>query len=268
MENKKDENIDSKAQDLNYIKGKATNYQKLKIPGLIKIGDYSYVYKDQSKINPNLFFYRWQKSNCRITIEIDRDILDKIVKKNITGEILYKRKKEHKCNNFNIINSQKIEECSTEEQINTKAYNIIAINPLKPLIFHKTKLLEMNIYLKDDKIKRLIYKARNSLFPRDDEYICNLSNITITFDDNIPESQNIPFCQCINKFFNIIKNRIEEYVIFTSKYHLKLLSNGTQVFMGATFKIAPKHFYQLFKYLSFFRKRKIMLSCNICINDK
>ena len=159
---------------------------------------------------------------------------------------MFKRKKEHKCNNFNIINSQKIEECSTEEQINTKAYNIIAINPLKPLTFHKTKLLEINIHLKDDKIKRLIYKARNSLFPRDDEYICNLSNITITFDDNIPESQNIPFCQCINKFFNIIKNRIEEYVIFTSKYHLKLLSNGTQVFMGATFKIAPKHFYQLF----------------------
>jgi hypothetical protein len=144
---------------------------------------------------------------------------------------LYKRKKEHKCNNINIINSQKIEECSTEEQINTKAYNIIAINPLKPLTFHKTKLLEINIYLKDDKINRLIYKARNSLF---------------TFDDNIPESQNIPFCQCINKFFNPIKNRIEEYVIFTSKYHLKLLSNGTQVFMGATFKIAPKHFYQLF----------------------
>ena len=36
MENKEDENIDSKAQDLNYIKGKAINYQKLKIPRINK----------------------------------------------------------------------------------------------------------------------------------------------------------------------------------------------------------------------------------------
>ena len=68
----------------------------------------------------------------------------------------------------------------------------------------------MKINLKDDKINRLIYKARNSLYPRYDEYFSNLINITITFDDNIPDSQNIPFCQGINKFFNPNKNRIEE----------------------------------------------------------
>lgn len=37
MENKKDENIDSKAQELNHIKEKVTKSQKLNIPGLIKI---------------------------------------------------------------------------------------------------------------------------------------------------------------------------------------------------------------------------------------
>ena len=63
----------------------------------------------------------------------------------------------------------------------------------------------MKINLKDDKINRLIYKARNSLYPRDDEYFSNLINITITFDNNIPESQNIPFCQGIINFSIQIK---------------------------------------------------------------
>ena len=238
---------------------KLSNYQKLNIPGLIKIGDYSYVYKDQSKSNPNLFFFRCQKSICRITIEIDRENIDKIVKKNKTGEINYKQKKEHKWVNNNIINSEKIEECSTDDQIYNKAYNIIAINPLKPLTFHKNKLQDMKINLKDDKINRLIYKARNSLYPRDDEYLSNLINITITFDDNTPDSQNIPYCQGINKFFYPNKNRIEEYVIFSSKYHLILLSNGTQIFMDATFKVAPTNFYQLFNVLVYLEEEKICI---------
>ena len=100
----------------------------------------------------------------------------------------------------------------------------------------------MNINFKEDKINRLIYKARNSLYPKDVKYFTNLINITITFDDKIPDSQNIPFCQSINKYFNPNKNRIEEYVLFSSKYHLILLSKGSQIFMDATFKVASKNF--------------------------
>ena len=117
----------------------------------------------------------------------------------------------------------------------------------------------MNINLKEDKINRLIYKARNSLYPKDVKYFTNLINITITFDDNIPDSQNIPFCQSINKFFNPNKNRIEEYVLFSSKYHLILLSKGSQIFMDATFKAVPKNFYQLLNVLVYLETEKICI---------
>ena len=251
MENKEE-------HDLNDAAEKVTKYQKLKIPGLITIGEYNYIYKDQSKTNPNLFFYRCQRSNCRITIEIDRNNIDKIVKKNTDGEIINKCKKDHKCENINYIKSENIDECSTEGQIKTKAYNIILLNPLKPLGFHTSKLTDMNIHLNDDKINRLIYKARNSLYPKDDDYIYNIINIKISFDDNIPESQNIPFCQSNNKFFNPYKNRIEAYILFTTKYHLKLLTKASQVFMDATFKVAPKNYYQLFNILGFLETENLI----------
>lgn len=57
MENKDEGIFGNKSKDLINKSEKLTNYQKLNIPGLIKIGDYSYVYKDQSKSNPNLFFF-------------------------------------------------------------------------------------------------------------------------------------------------------------------------------------------------------------------
>ena len=46
MENKEEGNVGNKIKDLINKNGKVTNYQKLNIPGLIKIGDYSYIYKD------------------------------------------------------------------------------------------------------------------------------------------------------------------------------------------------------------------------------
>ena len=83
-----------------------------------------------------------------------------------------------------------------------KVKNIIKSNPLKPLSFHQIKLHEQNIYLKDDKVKRLIFNIRDTLYPKDDEYLDNIINITITFDEKVPDSKNLPFCQGFNKFYN------------------------------------------------------------------
>ena len=38
-----------------------TKYQQLDIPGSIKICVYTYIFKDKSKTNNNIFFYRCQK---------------------------------------------------------------------------------------------------------------------------------------------------------------------------------------------------------------
>ena len=57
MENNEEGLYGNKSTKLNKKSEPLTNYQKLNIPGLIKIGDYSYVYTDQFKLNPNLFFF-------------------------------------------------------------------------------------------------------------------------------------------------------------------------------------------------------------------
>jgi len=60
-----------------------------------------------------------------------------------------------------------------------KVKRIIKSNPLKPLSFHQIKLLDKNIYLKDNKVKRLILNIRDTLYPKDDEFLDNIINITI-----------------------------------------------------------------------------------------
>ena len=50
-----------------------TRYEKLDIPGKIQINNYFYTYKDQSRADKNVFFYRCCKNNCKIIIEINRE---------------------------------------------------------------------------------------------------------------------------------------------------------------------------------------------------
>ena len=40
---------------------KKTRYEKLNVPGKIKIGDYLYIFKDQFKKDKNIFTYRCHK---------------------------------------------------------------------------------------------------------------------------------------------------------------------------------------------------------------
>ena len=72
-----------------------TKYEILGVPGLIKIGDHNYVYKDQSKEDKEKFFYRCHKRECRITIEINKDNLNKLNANDNKSKIEYKQKKEH-----------------------------------------------------------------------------------------------------------------------------------------------------------------------------
>ena len=66
-------NNDSESKNLNQsnnsitqnIKPKLRFYQKLGVPKIIVIGDYTYVFKEQFKSDKNMFTYRWQKYICR-----------------------------------------------------------------------------------------------------------------------------------------------------------------------------------------------------------
>lgn len=118
--------------------------------------------------------------------------------------------------------------------------------------YQKTKLNNVNIYLDDSKINHLINKVRNSIYPKNEEYLNNINNIRITFDEKVINSKNLPFCPINNKFVNISKNnRVEEYIIITSKFHLNFLAKVSYIFVDATFKIAPKNFYQVLNMLGY-----------------
>ena len=86
-------------------------YEKFGIPGKITINNYSCTYKDQSKADKNVFFYRCSKNNCKIIIEKYKENLNKI-KDNIENtQIIFKQKNEHKCEK---------EEYLKKEEINNK----------------------------------------------------------------------------------------------------------------------------------------------------
>ena len=67
-----------------------TLYEKLGIPGKIKIGKYEYIFKNNFKNDHELFTYRCSKTNCRITINIDKQNLEKILDKENTKQIEFK----------------------------------------------------------------------------------------------------------------------------------------------------------------------------------
>ena len=259
-----EDNINSNQNKVNIEKSKKeekgkTKYQQLEIPGTIKIGNYSYVYKDQNKAYKNIFFYRCQKSNCRITIEIDRENINKISEQKKNVEIIFKQKKEYKCEIKNQEKTEKVSNYMTEDQIVQKIKLILKEDPLKPLSYQQIKLHENDIYMNNEKIKSILYNIRDSIFLKDDEYLSNINNIAINFDDKIPNSKNLPFWLNNTKFFNPIKNRIEQYIIFSSKFQIKFLIDATHIFIDATFKIAPKNFYQILNILAHNDKTKITI---------
>ena len=183
---------------------KNTRYGKLNVPGQIKIGEYLYTYKDQFKSDKNMFTYRCHKSNCMIPININLENIDKIKDENNKEPINYIIKKEHKCNS-NEIHQEDASRCNTETILLKKANEIIRNNPLKPLSFHQSRLKDNEIILPDKKVNRLIYKIRNEIYPNDEMFIKNIESITITFDNNLIECKDLPFCPLEAKFLNIKK---------------------------------------------------------------
>lgn len=79
MEEKVEENFFNKIKKIKEDNTKKlTNYEELKIPDILIIGQYTDIYKDKSKSDESTFFYKCQKSNCCIIIEINRENIEKI----------------------------------------------------------------------------------------------------------------------------------------------------------------------------------------------
>ena len=127
-------------------------YEKLGIPGKIKIGDYWYTYKNKIKTDHILFTYRCSNTSCRNTINLDKTNIDKLLNKDNIEDAIYTQKNELKCK-INIIKiTEKSEYYNTETNIIKKTKNIILENPIKSVFYHQNKLKENNIILDDKKV--------------------------------------------------------------------------------------------------------------------
>ena len=68
------------------------------------------------------------------------------------------------------------------------------MNPEKSLGWDITKLFEQNISLKRNTTKRTPHTIKEEKYPKEDEFILNISNnITITYDKNIDKLKDCPF---------------------------------------------------------------------------
>lgn len=109
---------------------KQTRYKKLGLHLSITIGDYTYVYKNRFKSNPDKFTYRCQTKSCGILINITRKNIEKINNPNNKDKIVYERKKNHKCSLSNDNISEVPKNCITEDEQKKKAKKLKEANPL------------------------------------------------------------------------------------------------------------------------------------------
>ena len=241
--------ISNQTNIYNNIKNE-TKYSKLNIPGSIQIGQYTYTFKEQLNSDENKFTYRCKEFSCPILITIDSLNLNKIINPNNKEDIEYIIKNIHKCDKKDEVQLENAEKCNSEEELINKAIGIIKLNPLEALTYQKAKLESEKIFLNDEKIKRLLYQIRNDLYIKDEEILKYINHITITFDRKVTNAKNIPFVPVYNKFINTSKgNREESFIIVTSCFNLNFFSKASHIFFDATFKVAPKNFYQILNIL-------------------
>ena len=63
-------------------------------------------------------------------------------------------------------------------------------------------LNNLNITLSENLIKRLVYEIKDSYFPKDEDFLNNISLIKITFDSNDEQLIDKNFCFAFNKYIN------------------------------------------------------------------
>lgn len=73
----------------------------------------------------------------------------------------------------------------------------------------------------------------------------NIDKITIDLD-TAKGLKNIPFClKNVSYIDNNNNGKLEKYILLTTNFQLNMLTNSTQLFIDATFKVAPRGFYQV-----------------------
>ena len=156
--------------------------------------------------------------------------------------------KEHECNSIFEI-KKNVVEVNIEENLIAAAKTIIIQNKEKSLGWHISNLKNLNIILSDNKVKRLVYDIKEAHFPKDEDFLKNISQIKINDKNNAKLVENnflYEYSKHINPNNN---NREEKFIIYTTIFQLNKLALSDLIFIDATFRTSPKHFYQMLNIL-------------------
>ena len=126
------------------------------------------------------------------------------------------------------------------------AKSLIKSSVNKPLQWHLTNLKNNDFNVIKNQVKYFLYKYRNYKYPLDNDYLVNIINTKIYFDQNEENNADIPFCYADCNYLYKEKNKIykEKFIIFTCLFLLKIFSSTENLCVDATFKISPFPFYQ------------------------
>ena len=206
------------------------------------IDGYAYAFKKE--IQNNRISLRCQfRTKCAALATVNKnDLLQKLEGK--IESFSYSLNKEYKCNGIYEIKKNAVE-VNTKANLIAAAKTIIIQNKEKTLGWHISNLKNLNIILSDNKVKRLVYDIKEAHFPKDEDFLKNISQITITFDKNNAKLIENNFCYEYSKFLNPNNNREEKFIIYTTIFQLNKLAVSDLIFIDATFRTSPKHFYQM-----------------------
>jgi len=150
-------------------------------------------------------------------------------------------------------NADKQIQISSLTQNLTFLEDLVQSDPLKTPKFYRAECLKNHIDISLAKIKNSLAIIRKDLFPKEPEIIFSMENCQTLDEDSI---KSTPFLQCrfsyideskkpIKKHGKFLKPKNEEIIIFASKFFVKILADAQSWYVDATFKVAPKNYYQL-----------------------
>ena len=227
------------------------------IPKHIFIKGYELNFK-QPPLKDNILRYRCRNGKCNYFVKIDQENLKKLIDKGQNNVVYTEYNKHDKHNEDKIFNFEN-GNIATEFQINKIARQLIILNLNEPLEFHINNFQNNNINWKKGKIRKLLYSIRDENFPKDINFLKDISKITIKLSDNL-EIPNESFCISKGEFINFKKNKnLEKYIIFASQFQLKLYNEVDQLFIDGTFKVAPKEWLQLINIFGYIKNRNIYI---------
>ena len=248
-----------------------SNIENLSYPKFIIFEDFKYNYK-QTLTNDVISYRCVNRKKCKVILHLNKiDLIN--YDQNIIKPLKFLNSHDESCLNKNLIINNKINfklitnnltkiNNNFDNQINildkeliinnkfinldfkNKTYELINNNINKPLSFHIENFKNNNFDFSDNQIKYLLFKVRANNFPNNDKFLENPYKILINLNTK-NKNKSEPFCLANISFFNNVKFKIENYLIFSTKFQLRILANSKQIFVDGTFKSCPKSFYQI-----------------------